>query len=54
MNYNTETPFEHVVPEGRFEAGDGETPEIDPFRSNIALKQMEMTRRDDEEKARRE
>lgn len=54
MDYNKEVPFEHVVPEGKFKTGAEETPYVDPFKSNIALQQMEQRRRDDEEKSMRE
>lgn len=38
------------MPEGRYEAGDEETPSIDVFKSNISLQQVEQKRRDEEEK----
>ena len=54
VNYNLEIPFEKKVPEGRFDINNNdENPNIDPFKSNIALQQIEMKRRDEEEKKRR-
>jgi len=54
MDYNTETPFQHAVPEGRYQASGEETPYVDPFKSSVALQQMEQKRRDDDEKLKRE
>lgn len=54
VNYNLEIPFEKKVPEGRFDTNaPEENPNVDPFKSNIALQQIEMKRRDEEEKKRR-
>lgn len=54
VNYNLEIPFEKQVPEGRFDATMAEeNPTVDSFKSNIALQQIEMKRRDEEEKKRR-
>jgi hypothetical protein len=42
------------VPEGRYEANmPEENPNVDVFKSNIALQQIEMKRRDEEEKKKR-
>ncbi len=51
VNYNIEIPFEKKVPEGRY-SNDGveENPTVDIFKSNIALQQIEMKRRDEEDK----
>jgi len=54
MDYNKEVPFQHVVPKGKFDPGAEETPYVDPFKSNMALQQMEQRRRDDDEKSMRE
>lgn len=54
VNYTTEIPFEKQVPEGRFESGNQETPDIDLFKSNISLQQIEQKRRDEEEKTMRD
>ena len=53
VDYNAEIPFEKKVPEGRHETGPEENQKLDPFKSNIALKQIEMKRRDEEEKKKR-
>ena len=54
MNYNIEIPFEKKVPEGRYDANiPEENPNVDIFKSNIALQQIEMKRRDEEEKKKR-
>lgn len=38
VNYNIEIPFEKKVPEGRFDTSiPDENPNVDPFKSNIAL-----------------
>ena len=51
VNYNIEIPFEKKVPEGRYDAEiPEETPTVDLFKSNIALHQIEMKRREDDEK----
>jgi len=51
VNYNIEIPFEKKVPEGRYDTnGAEENPTVDPFKSNIALQQIEMKRRDEEDK----
>jgi hypothetical protein len=41
LDYNAEVPFQKNVPVGRFAPSDKETPEIDKFRSNISLQQIE-------------
>jgi len=39
------------VPEGRYDLNSlDENPNVDPFKSNIALQQIEMKRRDEEDK----
>jgi hypothetical protein len=54
VNYNIEIPFEKKVPEGRYDANmPEENPNVDVFKSNIALQQIEMKRRDEEEKKKR-
>ncbi len=54
VNYNIEIPFEKKVPEGRYDANiPEENPNVDIFKSNIALQQIEMKRRDEEEKKKR-
>ena len=51
VNYNIEIPFEKRVPEGRYDTtATDENPNVDPFKSNIALQQIEMKRRDEEDK----
>lgn len=51
VNYNIEIPFEKKVPEGRFSnEGADENPTVDMFKSNIALQQIEMKRRDEDDK----
>lgn len=52
VNYNLEIPFEKKVPEGRYEV-DNEKVKVDSIKSSIALQQIEMKRRDEEEKKRR-
>ncbi len=52
VNYNLEIPFEKKVPEGRYDV-QTEAAEIDPFKQNIALQQIEMKRRDEDEKKKR-
>lgn len=52
VNYNLEIPFEKKVPEGRYEV-DNEKVKVDSVKSSIALQQIEMKRRDEEEKKRR-
>ncbi|CDW71197.1 cell division cycle 5-like protein [Stylonychia lemnae] len=52
VNYNIEIPFEKKVPVGRFDI-EGETIKIDQHKANIALQQIEIKRRDEEEKKRR-
>ena len=54
MNYNLEIPFEKRVPEGRYDTHQPEeNPNVDPFKSNIALQQIEMKRRDEDDKKKR-
>ena len=51
VNYNVEIPFEKRVPEGRYDIdAPEENPNVDHFKSNIALQQIEMKRRDEEDK----
>ena len=51
VNYNVEIPFEKRVPEGRYDIdAPEENPNVDSFKSNIALQQIEMKRRDEEDK----
>lgn len=51
VNYNLEIPFERQVPEGRYDNNaTEENPNVDPFKSSIALQQIEMKRRDEEDK----
>ena len=51
VNYNIEIPFEKRVPEGRYDTSMlEENPNVDPFKSNIALQQIEMKRRDEDDK----
>jgi hypothetical protein len=51
VNYNVEIPFEKRVPEGRYDIdAREENPNVDNFKSNIALQQIEMKRRDEEDK----
>lgn len=52
VNYNTEIPFEKKVPVGRY-AVEEEKVKIDAARSSIAMQQIEMKRRDEDEKKRR-
>ncbi len=52
VNYNVEIPFEKMVPEGRFDSK-SETVAIDAAKQNIALQQIEMRRRDEDEKKKR-
>ena len=54
VDYSTEIPFQKDVPIGRFEAESKETPEIDLFKSNISLQQIEQKRRDEDEKRMRD
>lgn len=54
VDYTTEIPFEKSIPVGRYEAGDEETPDIDLFKSNISLQQIEKQRRDEKEKSARD
>lgn len=49
VDYSKEIPFEKSVPMGRFDNLNGETPDVDLFKSNISLQQIEKKRRDDEE-----
>jgi hypothetical protein len=54
VNYNIEIPFEKKVPEGRYGSEmPEENPSVDPFKSNIAIQQVEMKRRDEEDKKKR-
>lgn len=53
MDYSSEIPFEKLVPVGRYNPGQEETPNVDLFKSNITLQQIEQKRRDDEEKKNR-
>lgn len=53
MDYNKEVPFEAFVPQGRHTVDREERPELDLHKSNIALRQIEQTLRDEEEKKRR-
>lgn len=52
VNYNTEIPFEKKVPVGRY-AVEEEKVKIDAARTSIAMQQIEMKRRDEDEKKRR-
>jgi len=53
VDYNKEVPFEAFVPQGRHTVDREERPELDLHKSNIALRQIEQTLRDEEEKKRR-
>ena len=53
MDYNLDVPFARQVPEGRFQQSDENKPITDANRSNIALKNLETRRRDEEEKKKR-
>eukprot|EP00347_Sterkiella_histriomuscorum_P010636 403375511 len=52
VNYNIEIPFEKKVPIGRFDTSE-EALQIDQLKQNIALQQIEIKRRDEDEKKRR-
>ena len=48
-----EIPFERKAPEGRHDTTDESQYRTDVFKQNIALQQIEMKRRDEEEKKKR-
>jgi len=52
VNYNLEVPFEKKVPEGRYDIS-SEKSKIDQAKATVALQQIEIKRRDEEERKRR-
>lgn len=46
-------PFEAFVPQGRHNVSIDEMPDVDVFKSNIALRQIEANMREEEEKKRK-
>lgn len=54
IDYNTEVPFQHEVPDGTFEPGSDEDPELTRDRMMIAAQQIEANMRDEIEAIRKE